>query len=139
MNEQHLIMKASDYFYNFHTIRFFAHMSLLYNRKLAIKSGFYEIDVLSADIYSILKLCINNPAAKIIMNKNISGVWVQHHSNASRRLKPAAHLKNIGIYKKLVDHSIQSGFDKDKCFKWLNKARNMYFRFYVGMMYKKLK
>ena len=47
---------AAWYVYHFSKLGYFSHMSLLYNRELAIKSGFYEKDILSADIFSILKL-----------------------------------------------------------------------------------
>jgi glycosyltransferase involved in cell wall biosynthesis len=93
---------AADYVYYFSKLSYFSHMSLLYNRALAIESGFYEKDVLSSDIFSVLKLCINNKNKKVILSQNISGMWVKHGANASSTKKIAAHSENIRIYFELM-------------------------------------
>lgn len=93
---------AADFVYYFSKLSYFSHMALLYNRLLAIQSGFYEKNVLSSDIYSVLKMCINNKAKKVILSKNIAGMWVKHGGNASNTKKIAAHSENIRIYFQLM-------------------------------------
>ncbi len=100
---------AAGYVYHFSRLGYFSHMSLLYNRQLAIESGFYEKDILSADIFSILKLCINNKDKKVILSKNVSGMWVKHGANASGTKKISAHLKNVRTYFELMTLAIRKG------------------------------
>jgi glycosyltransferase involved in cell wall biosynthesis len=102
---------AKDYVYRFSQLGYFSHMSLLYNRRTAMQSGFYEKDVLSTDIYSVLKLCINNKSKKAILSKNISGMWVQHGANASSTKKLPIHLKNIKLYMELMFFALKKGFN----------------------------
>jgi glycosyltransferase involved in cell wall biosynthesis len=133
-NENLVILQASDYFFNIDLQMTFSHMSTLYNRNLAIESGFYELDILSTDIFSILKLCLNNKNKKAIISKTISGVWVQHTANTSRTSRAITHFKNADGYKKLYAIAVTKGLDLTKTKLWLKKYRRNYFFFYLGLL-----
>ena len=45
-------------------------MSTVYNRALAVESGFYEMDIISSDMFSTFKLCLNHPEKKVILTTN---------------------------------------------------------------------
>lgn len=134
-----IILTGKDYFLRFNQIRRFSHMSTVYNRILAMKSGFYEVDVLSTDIFSVLKMCINNGEKKVILTNNISGVWFQHNNNASKKISTYVHYKNAGIFKKLFKYALAANLDKYTCYKWLTKSTYIYFRSYIGLIYRKFK
>ncbi len=122
---------AEDYFFKFFERNYFSHMSTLYNRQAAIESDFYACDILSADIFSFLGLCLKFAEKKIIVSKSISGVWLQHENNISKTKKMKLHHDNFSLYKKLYHLSKEKDFSKWKCFKWLIKAQYTYLRSYI--------
>jgi glycosyltransferase involved in cell wall biosynthesis len=132
------ILNAIDYFFDVNWHMSFSHMSTIYNRALAVESGFYELDIISSDIFSTLKLCLNNPGKKVIISKIISGKWVQHILNASKTPNFFSHLKNSRAYKKLYLIAIKKGLDIKKCIKWLKRNRYLYFRYYFGLLFRKI-
>jgi glycosyltransferase involved in cell wall biosynthesis len=137
--EDELELSAADYFLGYFTRLHFSHMSTLYNRKMAIQSDFYRKDILSADIFSFLQLCINNSDKKVILSKTISGVWVKHKNNSSQTIQVKQHLKNMGGYKILYRLAIKKGFNQQRCAKWLMRARYIYLRTFAGTITSKLK
>jgi glycosyltransferase involved in cell wall biosynthesis len=139
LKEDELQLSAADYFFDYFIRLHFSHMSTLYNRKMAMQSGFYGEDILSADIFSFLQLCLNNSNKKVILSKVISGVWVQHKNNSSQTIQVKQHLKNMGSYKTLYRLAVKMGFDVQRCIKWLWRARYIYLRTFAGTITKKLK
>lgn len=133
-----LILKSAGYFFDFFRNMHFSHMSTLYNRSLAIKSGFYEKDILSADIFSFLKFCLIFKDKKVIISKNISGVWVQHNANSGKTIHIKQHSDNFDLYKNLYQQALEMGYDKKRCLKWLLTARYKYLRTYTGLVSKKV-
>jgi glycosyltransferase involved in cell wall biosynthesis len=138
ISETELLLGATEYFFGYFKYRHFSHMSVLYNRKLAIDSGFYESPILSSDIQSILQFCLNNLHQKVIISKNISGVWLHHSSNRSNTLNIKAHWKNFMAYKDLYRKARGKGFNAASCFIWLMKAGLIYLRTYAGIFMRKL-
>ena len=73
-----LVMEGKDYFLTFHH---FSHMATLFNRPKAIAIDFYRYDIYSSDIESFLRLALEG---RVILTREVAGVWRQHGSNASR-------------------------------------------------------
>jgi glycosyltransferase involved in cell wall biosynthesis len=125
-----ICITARDYFLGFFERDSFSHMSTLYHRQSAIESNFYSRDIISADIFSILQLCLKNSIKKVIVGKNISGVWNQHNGSASKTLNPKMHWNNWNHYIKLYALAVKKGFRKPHCFKWLMRGSFIYVRSY---------
>lgn len=71
------------------------HMAILYNIEKAKSVGFYQHDINSSDLESILKLCLNN---KVCYLDEVSGVWRIHSSNASQNLNIKKAVLNIKTF-----------------------------------------
>ena len=138
MNSDQIEISGNEYFFKYFELRHFSHISILFNRKLAIQSGFYKKDIKSSDIFSFMQLCLNNGELKVIMSKKLSGVWLQHKANSSKTMEIKAHWVNYMLFKDLYEQALNRGFDKLQCFKWLMKARYYYLRNYVGSFIKKM-
>lgn len=122
---------SEDYFFKFFDINYFSHMSTLYNRQKAITSKFYDMNVLSADIYSMLRLALDLNKDRVIISNNISGNWFIHHTNASKSTSLKEHLDNFKLYIKLYRLAREKGFNGNRCRQWLLKAFYKYFRSYT--------
>lgn len=139
VHKETLLLKAQDYFFNFQQLGHFSHMSTLYKRADALKSGFYEEDKISIDIYSLLKCALNNPEKKVILSNIVSGVWLQHNDNASKNLRPHTHWNNYLLYPKLYQIAILQGYGKMKCLQWLLSSFLQYVRGFAGSIWRQLK
>lgn len=133
-----LVLGASNYFFRFIALRQFSHMSSLYNRAAAIDSGFYEQNTLSVDIYSFLRCALNNPNKKVILSQLVSGVWLQHEDNASKNVRLKTHWQNYQIYRQLYRLALQKGYSKLSCMRWLVAAFVQYFRAYLGAIQRRI-
>ena len=122
---------SKDYFFKYFERNYFSHMSTLYNRQLAIENNFYEINIISTDIFSFLSLCLKFGEKKVIVSKNIAGIWLHHNNNASRTLHLKEHWDNFGLYIKLYHLAIGKGYNKLRSFKWLMKAGYNYWAGYI--------
>jgi glycosyltransferase involved in cell wall biosynthesis len=81
-----------EYFFGFTNYAHFSHLATFYNRNKAMEVGFYNDDVLSADMESILKLSLHGD---VILLKKVVGVWLHHDSNASNTKNIKDHLDNL--------------------------------------------
>lgn len=130
INTNEEIMGAKDYFFRYFKRNYFSHLSTLYNRQLAIKSFFYELNIISTDIFSFLRLCLLFDEKKVIVSNNISGVWMHHETNASKTLHFKKHWANFKLYILLYRLAVIKGYDKLRCVGWLIKAAYIYGRSY---------
>jgi glycosyltransferase involved in cell wall biosynthesis len=127
-----VVMSAKDYLLNLFTISHFSHMSSLYNRHTAMNLGFYDKDIISADIYSFLKLAVNEPEKKVILSATASGVWLQHKKNTSKSLKINQHIKNFNLYVIIFLQQLKiTGFSKLASGIWFSKAVFYYWAWYL--------
>lgn len=134
-----LSLPAYCYFLNYFENKHFSHMSTLYNRKDSIDSGFYQYDILSSDIFSILQLCINKKNGVVILTKTISGVWFMHGANISKTLSINVHLRNYFKYFNLYRQAIANDFNRLACYKWILNASKFYWLTYLNTLLKSLK
>lgn len=131
------VLVAKSYFFSYSAINYFSHMSTLYNRSYATQNGFYELNIASSDVYSLLKLAICHPGKKAILSKLISGDWVQHESNASQTLHLVRHIKNYSIYFRLFQFGLKSKLNFFQMVFWYGKVTFNYGKMYVGMVLRK--
>jgi hypothetical protein len=113
-------------------------MSTLYNRQTAIDHDFYHFDIISADIYSFLCLCLQVQNKKVIVSKVISGVWLQHHHNVSQTINLPTHWKNFQLYLKLYHQSRKNGKWWLYSTIWLAKAGYNYSKSYFSGIFRSL-
>ncbi|UCN01133.1 glycosyltransferase family 2 protein [Sulfurimonas sp. SWIR-19] len=71
------------------------HLASLYHRQKAIKKEFYEMDIISSDRASLLKLMLNEKAALL---NSYAGVWVHHKKNISQNMDCKDVFTNITLY-----------------------------------------
>ena len=138
VNTDELILSGEAYFLNYFHNKHFSHMSTLYNRKLAVACGFYQKDILSADIFSVLQLCVGNKNLLAILSRQISGIWVMHKNNRSKTMNIAAHAKNLNCIIKLCIQAMNAGFNKSGCRKWKKIAIRSYSISYLNSVIKKV-
>lgn len=138
MNSEEESISGRDYFFKFFERNYFSHMATLYNRSLAIDNNFYRYNIISTDIFSFLHLCLKFGEKKIIVSKNIAGIWLQHDNNTSRTIHPGKHWNNFGLYIHLYHLAIKFGYNKMRCFKWLMKAGYTYSAGYILKSIEKL-
>jgi glycosyltransferase involved in cell wall biosynthesis len=118
INQEVAVFSAGEYFLRFFSVDHFSHLGTVYNRQLACQSGFYQHDVLSTDIFSFHKLCLNHPAKKVILAKKIAGVWLHHGSNISTTNKAASVLQNSFMYQKLFWCALSKPVSKVRLLRW---------------------
>lgn len=114
--QDQMVMTAGDYFYNIYSIKYFGHLTTVYNAALARTSGFYEKDIISSDMFSFFKWCLKDRSKKVILSKKIVGSWVQHGSNESSQYTFKKYFRNGKMYFSLLAESFKnnpSGFLKN--------------------------
>ena len=95
------------------------HLTCLYQRNAALKEGFYELNILSADFDSLYRLMLGH---KIGFIDSVSGLWRQHSNNATHALSFEQLRDNYAMLERIY----QSALDK-KCFtfeearRWLRR------------------
>lgn len=133
-----IALLSKDYIKNFFSINHFSHMSTLYNRHCAMEVEFYDKDIISADIYSLLKMSIKYPNKTIIISKEISGVWLQHGKNASKASSLYLHTKNYSLYQNLFLQQLRSPiFSTKDAYFWFLKSFYTYWRAWFSTKLKK--
>ncbi len=98
------IYRAKDYVLRFHEIGF-SHLATLFNRQIALQNEFYTLDILSSDIDSIIRMCLNNPDLKVLKTKSKVGIWLKHENNASSSKSFKKLLPSLTIYFEYLNHS----------------------------------
>jgi len=139
INQPLVMMSGADYFLNYFSHKHFSHLATLYNRKLAIQHGFYEKDILSADIYSVLHLCIAQSTAMVLLSNTIAGVWLHHSGNTSKNAGSSQHHKNFMAFSSLYQQALAQGFNKWRCFIWRLQVTKSYLFTRVRLLFSKIK
>jgi glycosyltransferase involved in cell wall biosynthesis len=99
-------MDGTDYVLAYHRLGAYQHFAVLYDRRLAMETGFYELDSLGTDTDSLCRLALRG---KVFVERKHVGVWTHHQGNASYSLteetigKEMAMLEHIAAA--LADHA----------------------------------
>ncbi len=112
------VYNCENYFLKFFEFSHFSHMATVYKRSLAIESNFYALNITSSDIYSFLNCCLYNLDKKVILSKEIAGVWLQHGNNASKSISRIENKKNKASYLKLYKTAKELCLDNALLKKW---------------------
>lgn len=131
------VLRAGDYFFGFFDRRSFSHLTTLYRRDLALASGFYEFDTLSSDMYSVLKLCLNNPDMDVVLSKKKSAVWYQHVANTSKSISGRVHAKNLRLLSDLAKLAQARRQGRARCLVWQLRLTLFYGLVYAGAIRRK--
>jgi len=123
IKEEFLFLSGDEYFLNFNIDYHFSHMGTMYKRDVAIEVGFYQNDILSSDIESILKLAL---FGNVILFKKCIGVWYIHENNASSTSKLNDYLNNLSFIETCFLESANH-FDSETRLKWKSNMYNYFF------------
>lgn len=134
-DKDEIVYSAKQFFLDWRAGRYFSHLGLLYNRKKAMESGFYEKDIISADIVSTYKMCINNCNNKVILAKFIAGIWVQHGQNTSGTLKFVTHWKNYISYFNLFLKGTKKNISGFSLLNWIIFRTLTYWKSYFARLF----
>jgi glycosyltransferase involved in cell wall biosynthesis len=87
----------------------FAHMAAIYKRSLALETGFYRMDVLSADWESLCRLAVKGKVAYL---DRIAGVWCVDGENATGTHDWRLWSDNLLIWPSIAASLRNAGFPK---------------------------
>lgn len=99
------LYKPYEYFFEFHKIAHFSHLTTLYRRDIATSIDFYRYNISSTDMESFLRLSLYG---SVLLIKKVYGIWVQHEHNFSQNLDFQKRKDNIkyitGSYHYALQH-----------------------------------
>ena len=109
------------YVHRFPARRRFLHLATLFHRETAMNIGFYEQDLLSSDLESMLRLALHG---KVFLLKRAVGVWLWHGENASRSATVAVLEDNTRWASLVADYAVrQHGWSQRRAQRWAAKVR----------------
>jgi len=85
---------------------FFTHLGTIYQREAAVNFGFYERDISSSDLDSLLRFSLNG---NVLLYNTIAGCWLQHDSNASGNVPLDRIIENLTPLADAVREAVQRG------------------------------
>ncbi len=101
-----LVMPGGEYLRFVYETGFFTHLGTLYRRDAALRQGFYDRDISSADMNSLLRLALTG---NVVVLKTIAGAWVQHGGNASSNLPLERIEENVRIFREIAREGAAAG------------------------------
>lgn len=119
------LLSGVDYFLHYQVIHHFSHLATLYNRKAAIDINFYNMNILSADIESFLRLALHGD---VLLVKKSVGVWLQHGNNSSAfNVNTIKEYGGVALINSCYDYAFKSGVDIKKLDAWKRKQKTAHF------------
>ena len=100
------LMEGSENLHFVYKTGFFSHLGTLYNRNAAIINQFYQKDISSSDMDSLLRLSLQG---NVLILNTIAGCWIQHGNNCSSNLPVNKILENVSIFRKIAQEASQRG------------------------------
>jgi glycosyltransferase involved in cell wall biosynthesis len=127
------LIDGSDYVLNWPQLGATQHFAVIYNRTLALETGFYVLDSLGTDTDSLCRLALRG---KVLLARKHVGVWTNHGQNASYSIEQADFEKEIAMLRHIwaalrehVDHRIADA--------WLEERIQMKDRFFTQLFLQK--
>jgi glycosyltransferase involved in cell wall biosynthesis len=99
-------MSGADYLTFVYRTGFFSHLAALYRRDAALAQGFYQRDLASADMDSLLRLALTG---RVTLLRRVVGCWCQHDANASAHLPLARIAENVRIFREIARSGAAAG------------------------------
>jgi|TARA_B110000114_G_C15068595_1_gene388590 glycosyltransferase involved in cell wall biosynthesis len=91
------------------------HLTSLYNRELAMRIGFYEHDIITADSESVLRLVLHG---KVGFINRFVGIWCQHELNASQQSNINEFILAFQRNDLVYDHGLSLNLPSKELSKW---------------------
>jgi hypothetical protein len=100
------VVSGADYLRLVFETGFFTHLGALYDRRAALRIGFYTSDISSSDMESFFRLALEG---QVLLLNTLAGCWVQHGGNASSSLRLADLTPNVRIFGQSARLAVQRG------------------------------
>jgi len=126
-----IVFDGNWFFLKFPSGYSISHSTTLYNRQKAIEIGYYNVDIISSDWESILRLIVNNKIGYI--NKFVS-IWRKHNNNESKTCDINKILNNIIFIENSYNFALKN-YNINK-FILKNWKHRMIKRFFVKLIIK---
>lgn len=104
---------------------FFSHMTTLYRRDAALRTGFYLRERISTDWESLYRLALHG---KVAFLDRIAGVWNVSSHSISQVADNSQRLANLDIWEKIADEAIFLGGDPDVFYNMAARCRRHFAR-----------
>lgn len=119
------IINGNDLFLNYPKGYSIPHSTCLYHRKKALEIGFYELDILSTEWESFLRLMISNKVGYI---NTFASVWRKHEQNASRLSDMSTNISNLQYIESAFKYACSKNvFTSKQMNKWRFAMLKRYF------------
>lgn len=132
MKEEEKQITGRDYILHYFKRNAFSHLATLYRRDFAMQVGFYQQDILSTDLDSMLRLCFQFPDGQVIVSKEVAGLWVQHPANASRIADWKSLWVNQQLFPRLAKRMLSAGWSKPDVLRWKRQSYQHFWCMFLG-------
>ncbi len=107
-----LLIDGLKFLENYSNYPCFFHLACVYNRDIALRKNFYDIDCLTSDFVSIMKLA---DKGNFVISEKTVGKWDVSNNSASQSLNKEKNLKNIeGLNRLMEDLKFTSSYQERK-------------------------
>lgn len=100
------VVSGGDYLRFVFETGFFTHLGTLYDRRVAVRLGFYRAAISSSDMESILRLAIEGD---VLLLNTVAGCWLQHGANSSSALRLDDLVPNVRIFQRCAREAVRRG------------------------------
>jgi glycosyltransferase involved in cell wall biosynthesis len=101
-----LPLAAGDYLRFVFETGFFTHLGALYNRREALRVGFYTAEISASDMDSLFRLALEG---EVLLLNILAGCWVQHGGNASSHVPLRDLAANVRIPRRTATEAVARG------------------------------
>jgi len=119
------VIDGNELFLNYYKNYYIPHLATVVKREAAVKIGYYEKDIISADWESVLRLILNNQVGYLDF---FASVWRKHKNNASRNFSVTDIFSNIEYILRPYEYALNNNiFSQDTLDRWRFKMLKSYF------------
>ena len=115
IERDYVCISGTEYVLGYPKLGATQHYAVVYNRKLALETGFYQLDSLGADTDSLCRLAMRG---KVLVHKKYPGVWTHHGANASYSLTVQDAAKEIRMLTHIAE-ALKQYVPSELADKWL--------------------
>ena len=115
IKNEYEVLDGKEWLLNFLKYKHFSHLTTLYNRNRAISIGFYQQNILSSDMESILRLAIHG---KVLLIKKNCAVWLKHTDNICSTANLSLLTSNLLWIYSCYDYALKNGVAKVELARW---------------------
>ncbi len=127
------LMDGADYVLGWPALGASQHFAVIYNRRMALDTGFYVLDSLGADTDSLCRLALKGKV--LVANRHV-GVWTQHGSNASYSLEQADYRKEEAMLRHIAE-ALRDQVGSRAADAWVRDRIAMKERFFTQLLVEK--